>query len=94
MRRFELSGTFTPSLYQSTIACIMCNQTKNFAAKIKAGMGKTMISLLIGGLQKNKGVKVLVVLVNKLLYDQFRYENDIYFKDDPLEVEMIEDITP
>jgi len=84
MKRFEKLGSFTPSLYQSAIACIMCKQPSNFAARIKAGMGKTMISLLIGGLQRDKGLDVLVVLVNKLLYEQFRFENDTYFKGDPL----------
>jgi len=94
MKSFEKLGPFTPSLYQCAIACIMCQKTRNFAARVKAGMGKTMISLLIGGLQRNKGLDVLVVLVNKLLYEQFRFENDVYFKGDPLAVEMIEDITP
>ena len=86
MNKFAKRGTFVPSLYQSAIACLLCQQGKNFAARIKAGMGKTMIALLIGALKQKEGINVLVVLVNKLLYEQVRDENEIYCQDSPLEV--------
>ena len=46
------------------------------ASRIRAGMGKTYISLMLARLLTDLGKKVLIVLVNELLYSQCKLEID------------------
>lgn len=62
-------NTYKPSLYQSAIACIMFQTSDNFAVKARSGMGKTVMVLVLSALHTEKKNKVLVVLVNELLYE-------------------------
>jgi hypothetical protein len=74
-------NTFKPSVYQSTIAWIMYQTTENIAIRATSGMGKTVMVLVFCGLHKVKGSPVLAVVMKELLYEQFSFDNTLYFGD-------------
>lgn len=66
----------------------------NFAVKERSDIGKTVMVLLLSALRKKGGNRVLVVLVNEFLYQQFSLKNTIYFADDPVDFELPENLIP
>ena len=43
---------------------------------------------------RNRGEEPLIVLVNQMLYEQFNFDNSLYFSEDKLKIQELQYLTP
>ena len=73
-----------------TVASIMAS-LPSCVGRIASGMGKTFVVIALARYHVNQKQKVVIVLANELLYDQFMLDRDIYLSDimDSVTVKLI-----